>query len=461
MSSSHLNPLNLSEEAVLLLAADLASVSQLSALRALISGYPKTLHLAVVLELLLRILPETTPPEDYVSIVYTSYCGQAEDFNALRIPRSYIDGVSQLSRNELSRRLDDFDLSTPPKSPTNADAARDLLTQWFFQRARRVEESTGMIDLARRLVLPSNPIFAGPSTFPPVAVTTWGTGVLQVLETFIFDNDDEDDLQLLSFENLEPGSAVRLLLSRTTPETVSRNIRDLIEPFVHYVHFRDPQKEIWNTVWEWLLDRAMAGELTFISNLVSDCVDIEDDRLERFLRTCLASCYLCHQSSPTIRADLHRIHQNVSRLWQRFDVNASDNEIILQYPETALLASELRTFSPLTMLTKSALRFLDQMINSADIVAQASIPPELSIRDLCLIRNGSQQMQLGLVDRLLRSEQNWTKRNEEQWRRLRHSLRSLHSQSRVLGKLSEETIDAMILASLLDASGTLFEIADL
>ena len=93
------------------------------------------------------------------------------------------------------------------------------------------------------------------------------------------------------------------------------------------------------------------------------------------------------------------------------------------------------------------------MINSADIVAQTSVTPELSLRELVTIREGFEQAQTQLVDRLLRSEQSWMKRNEEQWRKLRQSLKWLQSQSRVLGKLSEVSLDTMILTALLDASG--------
>src|SRR5579862_2852939 len=94
-----------------------------------------------------------------------------------------------------------------------------------------------MIDLARRLVLPANTApFSQTPPFPPPVVTSWGKGVVQVLETFIFDNDDEDELQLLHFENLSPDSAVRLLLSHTTAETVARNVKTLVVLFIEYMH---------------------------------------------------------------------------------------------------------------------------------------------------------------------------------------------------------------------------------
>ncbi len=126
---------------------------------------------------------------------------------------------------------------------------------------------------------------------------------------------------------------------------------------------------------------------------------------------------------------------------------------MLGHPETDLLASQLRNSSPLTVLTTSSLNFLEEMINSADIVAQTSVTPELSLRELVTIREGFEQSQIQLVDRLLRSEQIWMKRNEEQWRKLRQSLKWLQNQSRILGKLSEVSLDTMILTALLDASG--------
>ena len=452
MATSH-NPLRLSDPAVLLLAANLTSVPQLASLQALIAGYPDVLHFSAVLELLLKILPETISPEDYVTIVYRSYRRETEQFNPSRIATSFIDEVSSLSQQALKRKLGLFNLLNLPQSIANAETEEKLLTQWFFDRARRVEEATGMIDLARRLVLPDSTNFIQTPPFPPVPIQLWGRGIVQVLETFIFDNDDEDELQLLSFESLDPDSAVRLLLSRTTPETVSRNIRNLILPFVEYIHSKEPGKEIWGTVWEWLLDRATAGEVEYVSNLGSDWIESNEGLLRDFLRTCLIACYLSHHSSPTIRNDLHRIHVNISHLSQTLNIQSASEQIILGHPETDLLASQLRNSSPLTLLTASSFKFLEEMITSADIIAQSSVGPELSLRELVTIREGFAEAQIQLVDRHLRNEQFWKKRNEEQWRKLRQSLKWLQSQSRVLGKISEVSLDTMILTALLDASG--------
>jgi Secretory pathway protein Sec39 len=449
------NPLRLSDTAVLLLAANLTSVPQLESLRALIAGYPYVLHFTAVLELLLKILPETTSPEDYISVVYRSYRRENERFDPSRIPTSFIDEVLALSPATLRRKLAVFNLSNPPKSSANIEADENLLTQWFFGRARRVEEATGMIDLARRLVLPETASFNQIPPFPPLVVTVWGKGIIKVLETFIFDNDDEDELQLLPFENLDPDSAVRLLLSRTTSETVSRNIRNLVAPFADYINYQKQDKEIWTTVWDWLLDRTVAGELEYIANLSNDWIETTAGLSRDFLQTCLAACYLCHQSSPAIRMDLHRIYNNITKISQQLHIQQSDNQINLGHPETDLLATQLRKSSPLTALTASTLRFLNDIIGSGDSIAQCSIIPELALREIIAIREGSEESQRQLADRLLRSDQFWTKRSEEQWRRLRQSIKWLQNQSRVLGKISEVSLDTMILTAVLDASGKL------
>ena len=443
--------LGISDNAVLLLAANLASVPQLLGLRALIAAYPDVMRFSAVLELFLKVLPETTSPEDYISIIYRSYRRESEDFDPSRIPGSFVDQVSSLSQQALRRKLAMFNLSPSPLQPSNPEADEKLLVQWFFDRARRVEEATGMIDLARRLVLPDTANLIQTPPFPPREVRIWGKGIVQVLETFIFDNDDEDELQLLSFENLDANSAARLLLSRTTSETVSRNIRNLIVPFVEYVQFQDARKGkgVWETVWDWLLDRAMAAEMDFVANLANEWVEQDDELLQEFLRTCLTACYLCHQSSPNIRTNFHRIHASISHLSERLNIPSTVNEIGLGHPETDLLAAQLRSSSPLTGLTSSSLRLLDLMITSADVVSSLELP----LRELVIIRAGSEETQIQLVDRLLRSEQNWTKRTEEQWKHLQDSLKWLQTQSRVLGKLSAETINGMVLTAQLDAAG--------
>jgi len=223
--------------------------------------------------------------------------------------------------------------------------------------------------------------------------------IVQVLETFIFDNDDEDELQLLSFENLDANSAVQVLSSRTTAETVSQNICNLIVPFVEYVQFQEPGKGkgVWETAWNWLFDRAMLAEMDLIPNLANDWTERDRELLEEFLQTCLTACYLCHQSMPAIRMDFHRIHANISHLSQRLDIPSSDEQSVLGHPEMDLLATQLCSSSPLTALTASSLRFLDQMITSADIASSLELPP----RELVIIREGTDEAQTCLVDRLL------------------------------------------------------------
>jgi hypothetical protein len=445
--ASTLNPLRLSEPAVLLLAANLASEPLLLLLRALVAVYPDVLHFSALSTILLEILPESTPPEDYLPLLYRSYRGEPEQLDISRIPKSYVEAVS-LSPGNLQRRLATFNLSNVP-AVHNHEKDEEALTKWFFERARRVEEATGMIDLARQVVLPDITLFAQSPPFPPTPVIIWAKGVVQVFETFIFDNDDEDDLQLATFENLDAESAIRLLLSRTTADTVSRNIRNLVAPYILYVKCHEPGKEVWGTVYEWLLDHATTGELEYIANAVADLPD-DVDRL-KFLHTCLTACYLYRQSSPSVRQSLHRIRDYLSRSSEY--MNAADEPILLAHPETDLLPSQLRESSPLTALNTLSLKFLHQIITSADIIAQYSF--ELSLRELVTIREGVQEVQevqKQLMDRLLQSG-NWKKRNEGQWKRLRESLKWLQLESLVLGKVSDDTLDSSILSALLDSSG--------
>jgi hypothetical protein len=131
-------------------------------------------------------------------------------------------------------------------------------------------------------------------------------------------------------------------------------------------------------------------------------------------------------------------------------MNAAAEPFSLTHPETDLLPSQLRESSPLTALNTVSLKFLDQMITSADVVAPYTF--ELSLRELVTIREGAEEVQRELIDRLLQSG-NWKKRNEEQWRKLRQSLKWLQLDSLVLGKVSGYALDSSILSALLDSSG--------
>src|SRR5579859_5227226 len=303
-SASLRNPLQLSNTAIILLAGNLATGPHLPSLAALIGGYPHVLHFSLVLEILLKVLPETTSPEEYLPIVYRLYRNEPDSTGDISvIPATFIQKVSNLSEQAARRKLAMFQLHAQPLDDSVAgNSSEEVLSRWFFDRARRVEEGTGMIDLARRLVCPETTNFQQTPPFPPEKVVKWGKGVVQVLETFIFDSDDEDELHLVVFENLDPDSAVRLLLSRTTAETVSTNLQRLVLPFIEYSHSKEPEQNLWETVWDWLLDKSVAGELQYISIIANNWINSTETVLKEFLRICLAACYLCRQTSPSIRS---------------------------------------------------------------------------------------------------------------------------------------------------------------
>ena len=447
------NPLLLSDPTVVLLAANLAAVPHLPSLAALINAYPQVLDFALVLDILLKVLPEATSPEDYLPIVYRLYRHETTQTNDLdRIPSTFLQKVSNLSEQAARRKLALFQLDTQRSSTTEQDN-ETLLGSWFFNRARRVEEATGMIDLARRLVCPGTNNFQPTPPFPPTSVTLWGKGVVQVLETFIVDSHDEDELRLVAFESLDSDSAIRLLLSRTTPETLSFTLRRLILPFTEYIHSKGLERDTWSTVWDWLLDRAVEGELQYISILANNWIEADDVVLKEFLRISLAACYLCRQTSSSIRSYLSRIHEGILHLSQKLNLPHSTESIPLQHTETDLLATELRISSPLTNVTMPAFEYLAQMIKSADILAQYSI--ELSLSELIFLRGSTEDAQQQLLNRILRADQSWKTRNEAQWKQLRLSTKWLQSTSRVLGKISLESLDKTVLTAMLDASGIL------
>jgi Secretory pathway protein Sec39 len=438
------SPQQLSDPAILLLAANLASIPDLSSLNALVAQYPDVLNLTSMLQVLLKVLPETTLPEDYLGIVYRLSRPESEPLSSYQIPTSYIHEIARLSQKSIRSKLADFNLELPTSSHEDIQQA---LVQWFFDRARRIEQETGMIELARRLVLPNQNEFNQDPPFPPSPVTIWGNGVLKVLERFIFENNDEDELQLSAFENLDPESAVRLLLSRTTPDTISRTFRELVKPFITYKHV-DQGENLWATVWEWFLDRVADGDLSYVANLAQAWNEEDGELVKGFLTTCLAACYLCHKSSSKVRSDLHRIDNFLSRFSAYFEPGG---DIRLTHPETDFLSSELRN-SPLTALTISALQFLNAMIISADIVAQLT-SPSLSLKELAIIHEESAQTQTQLAERLLRGDPNRPRRTDEQWKSLRQSLKQLRNQTGILGKLSEESLDTMVFVCMLDACG--------
>jgi hypothetical protein len=137
-------------------------------------------------------------------------------------------------------------------------------------------------------------------------------------------------------------------------------------------------------------------------------------------------------------------------LSRQLNLPQSDLPIYLQHPETDLLQSQLRDSSPLTTLTTSSLLFLDQMITSSDLIAKYSM--EYTLSELVTVYASSEETQTQLLDTLIHNEQSWKKRSDDQWKMLRQSCHWLRTQSGVLGKISPEHMDTMILNALLDAT---------
>jgi protein transport protein SEC39 len=214
-----------------LLAVQLASRSDLSTLRSLVSQHRKTLHTELVLRILLSHLPESLDSSAYVPFFEDLISGRIVEDAKTAVDASTLLDLTEVEAQKKVRKLHLLPLAWP-NCP--ADAPADPIVLFLIHRALRIDESTGLITQLPELLAP----FLHYSDY----LRTWMISTILPLLRFNYDYhlDDGAALTIAKFEALDDRAGVSLLLSKAGKErttgpdpTVGRDLKGLVGPWLY------------------------------------------------------------------------------------------------------------------------------------------------------------------------------------------------------------------------------------
>lgn len=402
---------------LLLSAATSVASGDIEGLRTHIVADKSVLNANTCLDLLLRFLPESIEPDEYIPLVEELYEDRVESAdNAVKLT----DGVSGLGDRTATTLLNKLDLSV------QAQESDILLTDWFKQRAIRIQRETGLIELSHSLLTSSR--------LASQEVRQWDESIVEVLYCLYRQYPNSPFYNIEEFEALPYSNAIELLLSGSNPSNISWDMRTIVVPYMKY------ESKDWSVVWEWLLKKSETYFL-LLSRLVASW-DGPDQGTELYMRTALAACYLTAETSGKVWDEMHKIQQRVKHI---MPTSISD-----PIDETSLSLTNFKDpRCPLTQsFSSSALETLDLLITSAAIMFPHT---PLSLQAVARIKYfASEDEQKVILLRFLRSG-NWQSQNETNWKSTRDNLKWLQSKSGVLAKLSPEYLESTICATMLAA----------
>lgn len=219
----------------ILLAIHYASEGNIKALRSLTRIRSDDLDPELILRILLTYLPESIEPKEYTAYV-GEVCSRGSSDNGLAEDVSEVDTtpVKEVNDHQAKKRVKRLKLLDvrPPNYPQ--DAPDDVLTQFLYHRAYRIDEETGLINLIPQLIQP----FLAHNDF----IRAWYIGVLLPLlrlQLEYYPEDASQDRSLAQFEKLDTRESVDFLMhnvSAAKPAEKSdgaRDIKGLVGPWMY------------------------------------------------------------------------------------------------------------------------------------------------------------------------------------------------------------------------------------
>ena len=436
---------SLSPAKALLLAVQLATKSDISTLRTLVSKYQKTLRGDLVLRVLLTYLPESLEASEYVVFIQDLLAGNIAEDPDSPIDPSALEEVSELAASKRVRKLHLLPLLWP-NAPEDAPA--EHLVQFLIHRSLRIDENTGLITLLPELLVP----FLHHSSY----LRTWTIStVLPLLRlNYKYHPQNGANISIPTFEGLDNQAGVAMLLSRTgsserDENTVGRDLRGLVGPWM-YGDARSKRRRVgksssfdansvaplgehltasindkcasWEEVFKWVVAQATASWKTAVEAVEQwdgpGDVDLEgyDDGTEwldeeeqqhlerRYVRAALACAYLISDDSMDglmgIRRILGRIHTLLDHdPLPTIEVAAallspvSGVESLMSPKSSAFLRGDLLEESNiLTNPTEPSIKLLHGLLVSAFLIRRAGMPlPVRRIGQLLLLQDEREQ----------------------------------------------------------------------
>ncbi|KAI3330969.1 Sec39 domain-containing protein [Ustulina deusta] len=457
---------SLSPPRVLLLAVHFAARCDTQSLTALVAHHPHVLQPELILRVLLTCLPETLRPSEYVGLVERIESGDlySEPDLSIQFDSSSVQDITDAEAAKKTRRLHLLPLAWD-HAPTSA--LRDPVSLFLIHRAHRVDQEAGLLTQLPDLILPF--LQHAP------CIRTWTISALLPLLRRNYEYYPHEPIPhtLESFERLDSGAAVALLLSQTGVREedlphVGRDLRGLIGPWMYNdarwdtsieresptgsVRTRHVSCPAWEHVLEWLITQASVLWRVAVKALDqwdgpsdvdlggygSEWLDDEAQGLleQRFARAALASAYLIPEASVDALTGVNSIITKIMSLLDQdpcptLQVASSllspftqtENEDLISAKSASLMRNGLLEESNyLTTPNQTSTQLLHVLTLSAFILTKAGAP--CSVRragELAFLQDEREQKAEAI--RLIRSlSTNGPKNDDKYWIRARNEL---------------------------------------
>lgn len=474
----------LSAASVLLLAVQLATISNITALRNLASLNPRTLRLEIVLRIILTFLPETIESSEYVPFLIELVSGHIPKASDSDIDTSFVEEISKEDAIKQARKLHLLPLAWP-NAPLSAPT--DPLTLFLIHRAYRIDNQTGLLTQLPELIVP----FLDSSPY----LRTWMISTLLPLLRFNYEfYPHESTVQTIEeFEGLSDRAGILLLLSRTgkIPEEVSsnhgevgRDLKGLVGPWMYGdTHWKrrktrkasiyegqtiapldeqegpmDHRRTGWEEVFQWIVAQARTSWPTAVQAINQwdgpGDVDFggyedgtiylkedEQQQLERrYARSALAAAYLVPEGSTEALMGVHQILSRIITLMDKDRVPTLEASAALLPAMPTTLDGGIMSIENVTYLRNSLLEetnifttpnvtsiaLLHALNTSAFLLTRAGY--SCSVRragELAMLEN--EQRQTAEFQKYLHIVSNGPKGDDRYWVRTRNELLWLHS----------------------------------
>ncbi|KAF2275463.1 secretory pathway Sec39 [Westerdykella ornata] len=501
---------NLSTHHCVLLAAQYATESNISALRTLTAIRKDDLEFGLILRLLLAFLPEALEPSRY-TLYLSELATNSRTFEDTPLDLAAVHELSETQSRKKARKL--HALLQPLAHPLyKSETELDPFSHFLIHRSHRIDAETGLLEFVPQLVAP----FLHHSTY----LRTWFVStVLPLLRLGYEYYPQQQAPSLDTFAQWKGKQAIGRLLWNlrwkrkpgSDTRDVGRDLRGIVGPWMCGSHDRkrrglDPsdrrlsmdannqeEPDDWEALFEWLVHTSK-DEFSLTSSAFTkwdgpDDIDfggfdegqiyLDDARrseLERrYVQAGLASIYIVNDTSQEtilkansvlarlyslLRMDPHQLTVGVESL-PRYDFTSPVSH---ESPSSILQeGSLLQPGNHITRPGEGAVRLAEHFIFSAHLLS--NLHYSLSVRELArmYLRSG-QAEQLLLVQKLIHNlTRNGSKMDATQWKKIRTTLLWLwdwgttnrkgdRQAQGIIGRIDIQALETEILKAFLENS---------
>lgn len=491
---------------VILLAAHLASESNIHELETLLASRQDILKPELAFRILLTLLPETLEPSAYTPILIAITREEPIGGNV----DTYLDvrPVKDLSAQDVTTRLRQLRLVKLHDSPERLEAVQDPLTLFLIHRAHRIDRRTGLLTLIPDLVSP----FIDRTSY--LRIWFISTVLPLLRRDYEFHPLVGLSVTLKDFEKLQGQPGIQGLLGEAagysnSDETVSRYLRSVIGPWIcgsaqRERHTPATGSDIsieaeailndWQAAFQWLVGSA-TGNLSLAAAAYREWEgpsdvdfggyqdpgwDQDESRIavlhhlrSRYCQAAFASIYAAEDDSSGAFENVYSIVNRLSELcgFESPTPLAQEPSLLPTYktvplpidelPKTCLQYDTLCDANQiLTSPSDEAFALLQLFLASANLLGSVGHP--ISVSKVAKLRlHSDESEQLRLLQKLMHSVNMGVKKDEAQWTRVRHALLWLWSWGippegseghGILGKIRLAAIEKELLKAICSGS---------